>query len=105
MSKQKSKPKTSKSDIEALEEAATIIQREETEKAKALVDQAASTYDEPDVSPIPFKENRNEKACPELVIDAQRTIQREEAKLHGGENPPDGAAAAAQSIASRRKSR
>ncbi|CAB4414477.1 unnamed protein product [Rhizophagus irregularis] len=52
-------------------------------KAKSLADKAASLYDKPNTSDISFfKQNKNKKANPELVIDAQHTLEREEAKFY-----------------------
>ncbi|GBB86114.1 hypothetical protein RclHR1_12580002 [Rhizophagus clarus] len=102
-----SQQSTGKPNVEALENAASVIQREEQKlagqnlpkgaasKAKSLADKAANMYDEPNTTTI------NEKINPKDIDDAARTIQREESKLCEGETPAGGAAAAAQSFAAR----
>ncbi|CAB4495787.1 uncharacterized protein OCT59_029066 [Rhizophagus irregularis] len=102
-----SQQNTGKPDVEALENAASVIQREEQKlaghnisggaasKAKSLADKAADMYDESGTATI------NKKINLKNIDDAARTIQREESKICGGETPSSGAAAAAQSFAAR----
>ncbi|CAG8734832.1 13725_t:CDS:2, partial [Rhizophagus irregularis] len=77
-----SQQNTGKPDVEALENAASVIQ---PSKAKSLADKAADMYDESGTATI------NKKINLKNIDDAARTIQREESKICGGETPSSGA--------------
>ncbi|GES90270.1 hypothetical protein RCL_jg13386.t1 [Rhizophagus clarus] len=99
-----------KPDVEALENAASTIQREEQKleeatfsggpaaKAKSFADRVSDAYDEPHMTTA---SKQNMKPSPQAVDDAARCIQREESKLYGGGPMPGGPASTAQSFAAK----